>query len=50
MSAQAQEHLDKIGEITGMNKTAIVEYALAKMRTDLEASCRLNGNNGKVAG
>lgn len=36
LSAQAQEHLDQIVAVTGMNQTAIVEYALAKMRAELD--------------
>ena len=38
LSFMAQANLDQIVATTGMNQTAIVEYALAKMRADLEGS------------
>lgn len=50
LSEQAQKHLLEIHAKTGMNQTAIVEYALAKMRADLSGAkadtydCRSNSN------
>ena len=38
LSFMAQANLDQVVAITGMNQTAIVEYALAKMRADLKGT------------
>jgi len=38
LSAQAHKHLSEITAITGMTKTAAVEYSLALMRTNLYQS------------
>lgn len=41
LSFMAQANLDQVVAITGMNQTAIVEYALAKMRADLTKGMKM---------
>jgi predicted transcriptional regulator len=49
LSEQAQKHLLEIAAKTGMNQTAIVEYALAKMATELEVGRHCTGDNREIA-